>query len=69
MSSESAVGTQDRTAELLGDNAEGCLSCGQATVFRFDKDSGYYKLCLSCGQTEYLNRRFLRFNRQSRQWQ
>ena len=70
MTSESAIGTESKLPELLNENSEYCLHCHiGTTVFKEDKEAGYYKLCLNCGHTEYLHRRFLRFNRQSRRWQ
>jgi hypothetical protein len=46
-----------------------CSHCRSISHFMVDKQLGYYKRCPTCGNTEYLHRRFLRFNRQSRQWQ
>lgn len=54
--------------EPQGDLAALCVKCHGVTVFMVDKKLGYYKECTSCGHIEYLNRRFLRFDRQSRKW-
>jgi hypothetical protein len=52
------------------DEANGyCASCRSVAHFMVDKERGYYKRCPVCGNIEYLHRRFLRFDRQSRQWQ
>jgi hypothetical protein len=52
------------------DNASGyCSRCRSVTHFMIDKEKGYYKSCPICGNIEYLHRKFLRFNRESRQWQ
>ena len=46
-----------------------CASCRSIVYFTLDKELGYLKQCPDCGNIEYLHRRFLRFNRQLRQWQ
>ena len=70
MTPESATINSDQPSELPYVKAEICLNCGIETIaFKVDKEGGYYKLCLTCGYTEYLHRRFLRFNRQSRRWE
>jgi hypothetical protein len=45
-----------------------CVKCHGPVVYMVDKKLGYYKECTSCGHIEYLNRRFLRFDRHSRKW-
>ena len=45
-----------------------CPTCHSIVFFMADKERGYYKQCPNCGLAEHLNRRALRFDRQSRQW-
>ncbi len=45
-----------------------CPNCRSITFFTVDKELGYYKQCPKCGYAEHLHRRFLRFDRHSRQW-
>jgi len=61
--------TEDRPVEQSGLTADRCPGCGAAMVFKLDRKRGYYKECPDCGNTEFLNRRFLRFDRQTRRWQ
>jgi hypothetical protein len=67
--------TTDNTIEadkILSDPLQGpdeyCSECHGTTSFMFDKKLGYYKWCPHCGSIQYLHRRFLRFDRKSRQW-
>ena len=46
-----------------------CSNCRSIAFFMVDKKLGYYKQCPDCGHIEYLHRKFLRFDKQSRQWQ
>ena len=70
MTPESAIVNNDQSSEPTNLKTEGCPNCSLGTIgFKTDKENGYYKLCSTCGYTEHLHRRFLRFNRQSRQWE
>jgi len=55
-------------SEPLQETSGYCSNCHSIVFFTADKELGYYKQCPSCGHAEHLNRRFLRFDRQSRQW-
>lgn len=68
MTTENAVESNLIEAEPLEESTGYCSECLSVTFFMFDKNFGYYKQCPNCGNIEYLNRRFLRFDRQSRQW-
>ena len=57
------------SAEPLDETSGYCPICRYTAHFIVDKKLGYIKQCPNCGNTEYLHRRFLRFDRQSRQWQ
>ena len=50
-------------------STKSCLNCDTRMVFKLNKKEGYYLLCPNCGYSECLGRRFLRFNRQFRQWE
>jgi hypothetical protein len=65
---ENAVETNVIVSEPLEEPSGFCTECHSATLFMFDKEQGYYKQCPNCGNIQYLHRRFLRFDRQSRQW-
>ena len=54
--------------ESLQDTNGYCPNCHHITYFTVDKELGYYKQCPRCGHAEHLNRRFLKFDRHSRQW-
>lgn len=55
-------------SEPLQETSGYCSRCRSIAFFMVDKDLGYYKQCPNCGHAENLNRHFLRFDRQSRQW-
>ncbi|OGO41248.1 MAG: hypothetical protein A2137_02085 [Chloroflexi bacterium RBG_16_58_8] len=66
---ENAVETRVISSDPLQEVSGFCTGCRSITFFLMDKKLGYYKQCPSCGHIEYLHRRFLRFDRESRQWQ
>ncbi len=68
MITEDAVETNLIVTEPMEEPDGYCSECRSITFFMCDKKLGYYKQCPNCGNIEYLNRRFLRFDRQSRQW-
>ncbi|MFH1646409.1 MAG: hypothetical protein ABID71_01780 [Chloroflexota bacterium] len=55
--------------ETVAVENDGCAACQGETIFREDKKLGFYKLCVHCGHIEYLHRRFLRLDRESRHWE
>ncbi len=55
-------------SEPLQETSGYCSSCHSIAFFMVDKELGYYKQCPTCGHAEHLNRRSLRFDRQSHQW-
>jgi len=65
---EDAIKADVIVTEPSGEPDAYCSECHSITFFMCDKELGYYKKCPNCGNIEYLNRRFLRFDRQSRQW-
>ncbi|HUT68767.1 MAG TPA: hypothetical protein VMW86_09525 [Dehalococcoidales bacterium] len=68
MTTENAVETNVIVSEPLDDSTGYCTECHSITFFMVDKKLGYYKHCPNCGNIQYLHRRFLRFDRRSRQW-
>ena len=69
MAMDNAVKSAGVLTEPLNESSGYCSQCRSAAYFCNDKELGYYKRCPDCGHIEYLHRRFLRFDRQSRQWQ
>ncbi len=55
-------------SEPLQETSGFCPSCHNIAHFIVDKELGYYKQCPNCGHAEHLNRRPLRFDKQTRQW-
>ena len=68
VTTENTVETNVIVSEPLQESKGYCSECGSITFFMVDKKFGYYKQCPNCGNIHYLGRRFLRFDRQSRQW-
>jgi hypothetical protein len=68
MGREDTISTTGNTPETPV-NSMLCPLCGEAASHMFDEELGYYKQCSGCGHIEYLNRRFLRFDKSSRRWQ
>jgi predicted RNA-binding Zn-ribbon protein involved in translation (DUF1610 family) len=68
MASEEPLETETISSETLPGDSESCPDCGSATIFGIDKNLGYYRRCPKCGHIVNLKRRFLRFDRRSRQW-
>jgi len=69
LATENTAETEVIISEPLEEFSAYCSECHSITFFMVDKKFGYYKQCPNCGNIEYLHRRFLRFDRQSRQWQ
>lgn len=69
MASEESLETEIVPSGVTPYSDGDCPECGSATLFGMNKDLGYYRRCPKCGYTINLKRRFLRFDRQSRQWQ
>jgi hypothetical protein len=67
VSREDTISPAENTPDTPGNPAL-CALCGDAASHMFDEELGYYKKCPRCGHIEYLNRRFLRLDRSSRQW-
>ncbi len=68
MTTENTLDSNVIVSEPLEESSGFCTECHSATFFMVDKELGYYKQCPNCGNIQYLHRRFLRFDRQSRQW-
>jgi len=68
LTTENAVENDVIVSEPLEESSGFCTECRSATFFMVDKELGYYKQCQDCGNIQYLHRRYLRFDRQSRQW-
>jgi ribosomal protein L33 len=62
--------TQNKSilSEPLNETSGYCRDCRSVVLFKADKAQGYYKYCPACGRTEHLDRRPLKFDRNSRQW-
>jgi len=69
VTSEDTLNNEIISSGVVPDDAGCCPECGSATSFGMNKDLGYYKRCPKCGYTVNLKRRFLGFDRHSRQWQ
>lgn len=69
MTPENTVEAGVIVSEPLQETTGFCSNCRSVTYFMVDKKNGYYKQCPDCGHVEYLHRKFLKFDRQSRQWQ
>jgi ribosomal protein S27AE len=68
MPKDNTAENQRILSEPLYETSGYCPQCRNVVFFMADKDRGYYKQCPSCGHAEHLNRRTLKFDKQSRQW-
>ena len=68
MTTDNALEANVIVSESLEEPSGFCTECHSATLFMVDKEHGYYKKCPNCGNIQYLHRRFLRFDRETRQW-
>ena len=68
MPKDNALENNRILSEPLHDTSGYCPNCHSIVLFMADKQRGYYKQCPNCGCMEHLNRRPLRFDKNSRQW-